>query len=178
MSDPRSTVGAMTQPPSSSTPMPRCVRSSTSSIPLTLRTSTQTLWSCRSPYRVASAGSSSDRKAGYEFACFAPPHELSKRLGASKVSELVARAEAGESVRSIARDVGVANSALTRMLREEGVEISKRKVSADEAAMLKAEYELGATVRELEKRFNLSHGAVLRALNSQGTEMRPNSRRK
>jgi lambda repressor-like predicted transcriptional regulator len=92
------------------------------------------------------------------------PHELSRRLGTEKVAELAQRAQAGESVRSLAREVGVANSALTRMLREQGVAIEKRKVSGEEAAQIKAEYESGATMRELEGRHGLSHGAVFRAL--------------
>ena len=88
------------------------------------------------------------------------------------MSELVARAEAGESIRSIARDVGVANSALTRMLRGEGVVISKRNVSDNEAAQMAAEYAADATMAELEKKYELSHGAVFRALHRSGVETR------
>lgn len=105
-------------------------------------------------------------------------HELSKRLGAEKVDELCARARAGESVRSLAREIGVANSALTRMLREQGVEISKRQMTDDEAASLAAEYKHGATMAELEKMHSLSHGAVLRSLHRSGVEMRAKAPRK
>ena len=98
-------------------------------------------------------------------------HELSKRVGAAKVDELCARARAGESVRSLAREVGVANSALNRMLRPQSVEISKRKVSVEEAAGMAKEYEAGATVREIETTHDLSHGAVLRSLHRCGVEM-------
>lgn len=105
-------------------------------------------------------------------------HELSKRLGTARVDELCGRARAGESVRSLAREVGVANSALTRMLREQGVEISKRKVSDDEAAAMAAEYEAGATMAELEKKYELSHGAVLRSLHRSGVETRAKAPRR
>ncbi len=105
-------------------------------------------------------------------------HELSKRLGSVKVEELVHRARAGESVRSLARELDVANSALTRMLREEGVAISKRKVSDDDAAAMAREYEAGATMAELEKEYGLSHGAVLRALHRCGAEMRASAPRR
>ncbi|MFK4728279.1 hypothetical protein ROT00_01190 [Agromyces mediolanus] len=105
-------------------------------------------------------------------------HELSKRLGSIKVAELVRRARAGESIRSLARELDVANSALTRMLREEGVVISKRKVSDDDAAAMAREYEAGATMAELEKRYELSHGAVLRALHRSGAKMRASAPRR
>ncbi len=104
-------------------------------------------------------------------------HELSKRLGGAKVDELVRRAKAGESVRSLARELGVANSALTRMLREHGVDISKRKVTDDEAAAMTREYEAGSTIAELEKKYGLSHGAVLRALHRCGAKMRASAPR-
>lgn len=105
-------------------------------------------------------------------------HELSKRLGNVKVEELVRRARAGESVRSLARELDVANSALTRMLREQGVEISKRRVSDDEAAAMAAEYEAGATMVELEKTYGLSHGAVLRSLHRSGVATRAKAPRR
>lgn len=105
-------------------------------------------------------------------------HELSKRLGAEKVSELVRRAHTGESARSLALELGVANSALTRMLREEGVTIQKRKVSAEDERALARAYEAGNTIAELEKSFKLSHGAVLRALHRSGVEMRAKAPRK
>ncbi len=104
-------------------------------------------------------------------------HELSKRLGSVKVEELTHRAREGESVRSLARELNVANSALTRMLREQGVAISRRKVSDNEAATMAIEYEAGATMAELEKKFGLSHGAVLRSLHRSGVEMRASAPR-
>ena len=114
----------------------------------------------------------SDRNEGSSAPKMYRDHELSKRLGGAKVDELVRRAQAGESVRSLARELGVANSALTRMLREQGVEISKRKVNEEEAAAMAREYEAGSTMAELERKFGLSHGAVLRSLHRSGVEMR------
>jgi len=72
----------------------------------------------------------------------------------------------------------VANSALTRMLKAEGVALIKRKVSDAEAASLAKEHKAGATIRELEARHGLSHGAVLRALHRAGVEMRAKAPRR
>lgn len=91
-------------------------------------------------------------------------HELSKRLGGEMVDVLVRRAQAGESVQSLAREVGVAHSALTRMLRAQGVTIQRRKVGEEEERALAKAYEAGHTIAELEESFRMSHGAVLRAL--------------
>ena len=113
-----------------------------------------------------------DREEGLSAPHAYRSHELSKRLGSVKVAELVHRARAGDSVRSLARELGVANSALTRMLREQGVEISKRKVSDEEAAAMACDYEAGRTMSELEKKYGLSHGAVLRSLHRSGVETR------
>lgn len=119
-----------------------------------------------------------DRGEGLSAPAPYQPHELSRRLGAVKVEGLVERAQAGESVRSLARELGVANSALTRMLREQDVAISKRKVSDEEAAELAQEYSAGATMAELEKEHGLSHGAVLRSLHRSGVEMRARAPRR
>ena len=105
-------------------------------------------------------------------------HELSERLGTEKISEIVARANAGESARSLARELGVANSALTRMLRVEGVVIQKRNVSVADARALARAYEAGHTIRELEAKHDLSHGAILRALHRAGVEMRAKAPRR
>lgn len=105
-------------------------------------------------------------------------HELSKRLGAEKVSEVVRRAVAGESARSLAEELGVAASALVRMLREQGVPIQRRKVSEEEERALAQAYEAGNTIAELEKQFKLSHGAVIRALHRAGVEMRAKAPRR
>ena len=119
-----------------------------------------------------------DRVEGSNAATPYKQHELSQRLGAVKVRELVERAQAGESARSLARELGVASSALTRMLRAQGVEVSRRKLSDSETARLRAAYDRGATIAELEKSHGLSHGAVIRALHRAGTEMRPRAPRK
>jgi hypothetical protein len=119
-----------------------------------------------------------DRSGGLNEPKVYRSHELSKRLGGAKVEELVRRAQAGESGRSLARELGVANSALTRMLREQGVEISKRKVSDEESTAMAAEYESGATMVELEKKYGLSHGAVLRSLHRSAVSMRASAPRR
>lgn len=99
-------------------------------------------------------------------------HELSKRLGGEMVDGLVGRAQAGESVQSLAREVGVAHSALTRMLRARGVTIQRRKVSEEKERALAKAYEAGQTIADLERSCKISHGAMLRALHRAGVEMR------
>lgn len=98
--------------------------------------------------------------------------ELSRRLGKKKVAELMQRFEAGESTSSLAKELGVSNSALIRMLRAQGAAIPKRKVTDEDVAAMAREYKAGATVREIEAKHGFSHGAVLRSLHRSGVEMR------
>lgn len=91
-------------------------------------------------------------------------HELSKRLGPEKLSDVISKYKAGASAQSLAREHGIAASALLRMLRAEGVPIRTKKVSDEQARQLRDEYDAGATMAELEKRHGLSHGVVYRAL--------------
>jgi hypothetical protein len=63
------------------------------------------------------------------------------------------------------------------MFRDQGVEVSRRKVTADEAEAMAREYEAGATMAELEKKCQLSHGAVLRSLHRSAVDMRPSAPR-
>ncbi|WP_290802350.1 hypothetical protein [Herbiconiux sp.] len=119
-----------------------------------------------------------DRDQGSKGSAEYRAHELSRRLGAKKLSEIVRRANSGESARSLAQELGVANSALTRMLREEGVSVRKSKVTAEDEQALARAYDAGNTIAELEKSFKLSHGAVLRALHRTGVEMRAKAPRR
>jgi hypothetical protein len=64
------------------------------------------------------------------------------------------------------------------MLKAEGVQIQKRKVSECEAATLATDYRAGATMRDLEAKYSLSHGVVLRALHREGVEMRAKAPRR
>jgi len=119
-----------------------------------------------------------DREVGLSEPVAYRPHELFKRLGVTKLDELIARAQRGESVRSLAREVGVANSALTRALREQGMVMSRTIVDEALTKRLATEYEAGATMRELEKKFGLSHGAVLRSLHRSGVSTRAKAPRR
>ncbi|GAB3155965.1 hypothetical protein GCM10027058_29260 [Microbacterium neimengense] len=89
---------------------------------------------------------------------------LGQRLSRARIEELVRRHSEGESVRTLAAEVGVAASALVRLLRNEGLVIEKRKVSDALVRQLAREYEAGATMRGLEQKHGLSHGVVFRAL--------------
>lgn len=100
------------------------------------------------------------------------PQCLSKRLSADQIDDAVRRYREGESARSIAIDIGVAPSALVRLLREKGVTVQRTRVTAEQARQMAKDYEAGSTMREIEARYGLSHGAVYRALHQVGFEPR------
>lgn len=88
------------------------------------------------------------------------------------------RYESGESATSIAKDLGVAPSALLRLLTQKQVVVRRHGLTPKQDAMLAKEYEAGATMAELEKTHRLSHGAVFRALHRAGVEMRESAPRR
>ncbi|MCH1882456.1 helix-turn-helix domain-containing protein [Agrococcus sp. ARC_14] len=97
---------------------------------------------------------------------------MTKRFAQATLAEIVRRAKAGESARSLAKAFEVAPSALTKLLRDHDVTPTKRIVTDHETAALTQAYEAGATMRQLEAKHGLSHGAVFRALHRSGVEMR------
>ena len=103
-------------------------------------------------------------------------HRLEARLGFATVAEVVSRYKSGESATAIAKDLGVAPSALLRLLSQKQVIVRKHGLTPEQAEMLAREYEAGATMSELEKKHQLSHGAVFRALHRAGLEARESAR--
>ncbi len=98
------------------------------------------------------------------------PHSLAKRLSGDQIEDAVRRYRGGESANSIAASYCVSGSAIVRLLREQGVVVTKKVVSPALAAVLASEYTSGATMAELEKRHGLSHGAVWRTLKREGVK--------
>lgn len=104
-------------------------------------------------------------------------HRLSERLGTEQIAEIVRRYEAGESATKLAKEYGIAPSALLRLLRERNVVVRRTKLSAEQDETLGREYAAGATMAELEQKYRLSHNTVHRALRRVGVEMRAIGRR-
>ncbi|GEK80149.1 hypothetical protein ABA31_15000 [Agrococcus baldri] len=113
-----------------------------------------------------------DREDGSSKAPTYRAQALAKRLEPGAIAEIVRRARAGESARSLAIEYVVAPSSMAKLLRENGVTVSRRTVTKTKTRILAREYEDGATMRELETKHGLSHGAVLRALHRSGVTMR------
>lgn len=105
-------------------------------------------------------------------------HQLSNRLSAEQVDEIIQRYSSGESARSLANKLDVAPSALIRLLRERNIVVRRQVVTEEiEQAMVQG-YEVGTTMVELEAKYGFSHGAVLRALHRAGVEMRARAPRR
>lgn len=119
-----------------------------------------------------------DREDGSSKAGSYRARALTKRFAQATLAEIVRRAKAGESARSLAKAFEVAPSAMTKLLRDRGVTPTKRIVTDDETAVLTQEYEAGATMRQLEAKHGLSHGAVFRALHRSGVETRAKAPRR
>ena len=105
-------------------------------------------------------------------------HQLSSRLSAEQIAEIVRRYEAGDSARTLAAEFDVASSALLRLLREKNVVIRRQVITPEQEGLMARDYEDGMTVAELREKHGVSHGAVLRALHHAGVEMRAKAPRR
>jgi hypothetical protein len=103
-------------------------------------------------------------------------HRLSRRLETEQLDEIIRRYQAGMSATALAREAGIAPSALLRLLRERNVVIRQHGVPEEVALAMGQEYEAGATKAELQEKFTF--GAVLRALHRSGVEMRAKAPRR
>jgi hypothetical protein len=118
-----------------------------------------------------------DHKHGSSKAVSYRAQALPKRLGAKKVEDIFQRYGSGESATMIAKDLGVAPSALLRLLSEKKVVVRKHGLTPQQDAALAREYEAGSSMAELEKKHQLSHSTVSRALHRSGAEIRNRGRR-
>ena len=105
-------------------------------------------------------------------------HKLSARLSTDQIDEIVRRYGTGESARLLATELGVAPSALLRLLRERNVVVRRQVITPEQKDLMARNYAAGMTVAELKDKHGVSHGAVLRALHRAGVEMRAKAPRK
>jgi transcriptional regulator with XRE-family HTH domain len=105
-------------------------------------------------------------------------HRLSARLSPETIDDIVRRYAAGESARSLAQQIGIAPSALLRLLRERNVVVRQQVVTPELEQAMATGYKAGMTVAELKEKHGLSHGAVLRTLHRMGVEMRAKAPRR
>jgi DNA invertase Pin-like site-specific DNA recombinase len=99
--------------------------------------------------------------------------ELSLRLGDEVMDEIVRRYEAGEGSPTIAREYGVAPSALIRALRARGVRIREQVLSDEVVARAAQLYESGLPVQRVADELHVAKSTLLRALKKAGVQMRP-----
>lgn len=94
-----------------------------------------------------------------------------KRLSKDEISEMLARAAAGESCKAIATDYGVALSTIYWTLDRygDGVQLRKRALS-DRTSELAAMREAGTSYAEMAAHFGVSSRTVKDELNRQGME--------
>jgi DNA invertase Pin-like site-specific DNA recombinase len=99
--------------------------------------------------------------------------KLDLRLGDETMDEIVRRYNAGEGSPAIARDYGIAPSALIRALRVRGVRIREQVLSEDVVARAAQLYESGLPVQRVADKLHVAKSTLLRAMKKAGVQMRP-----
>ncbi|MFB2556784.1 hypothetical protein [Herbiconiux liangxiaofengii] len=99
-------------------------------------------------------------------------HDAARRLGAERVSELVAKYEAGAPAQTLANEFNIGSSTVLRLVRTAGGRVRRHGVEdevRDEARRL---YESGLSVQKVADRLGLTQSTTLRTLTRAGVTMR------
>ncbi len=92
-------------------------------------------------------------------------------------AELVARYEAGATIRELASWSGAHRETVVRHLVHARVEIRQRGLTIGQAEAVKSLYLDGLTLAEIGQRFGVASSTVGRCLHGQGVSLRPAARR-
>lgn len=102
--------------------------------------------------------------------------EAPTSTGAADPENLLQRAEtayaAGESLKVVARQVGIGHELLSRLLRERGVVLRNHSQSSSEIRLMPAMYEQAASLERVGDKFGYTAGTVRNHLIIAGATMR------
>jgi transposase-like protein len=102
-----------------------------------------------------------------------PSRNLSRRFSRHEIAEIISRYGAGQSTPALARDYGIAKSALLRLLHSEGVPIRKQAITPADTARAVQLYESGLSITEIVEQVGYSYNTVRKSLHESGAVMRP-----
>lgn len=105
------------------------------------------------------------------------PRSLRRRLAAEVREALVARHQAGESIKALSREFGISESGLRDLLVAEEVLFSKQPMAPEEIDSAVQLYESGLPVTQVVKAVGYSIGTVRRVLRERGVTMRSHGAR-
>ena len=101
---------------------------------------------------------------------------LDRRLGKTKIAELIYRYEAGEPIPKLATECGVSKSGLNDLLRRHSVTLRYRPMTNDEIQRALQRYAEGAALSQLATEFEASQETIRKMLLKAGVTMRPSRR--
>ena len=87
--------------------------------------------------------------------------------------DMLARYEAGASIREVAAAFNVHRETAARHLRSAGAQLRKTGLTEEQAARAEALYLSGQTLAQVGEKFGVSQGTIGRCLREHGMELRP-----
>lgn len=99
-------------------------------------------------------------------------HRAGRCLGADGVADLVARYEAGATVRELAERFGIHRVTVTAQLQRVGIPTRKAGLGADQAGEVMRLYEQGWSARKLAKNYEVSDHTIAAELRRAGVRLR------
>jgi hypothetical protein len=102
-----------------------------------------------------------------------PSRKLRRRLGAAGVADVVARYQAGQSVRQLSRVIEASGDAILRLLDEEGIQRRQpRYLTADEKSEVVRRYQAGESTYQVAAATGVPKTTVARTLQRAGVALR------
>lgn len=109
--------------------------------------------------------------------CGGEMRNLNRRLAPQAIEELVTRYKAGDSTPALARDYGIAKSALLQLLHNERVTLRKQAITPRDPKRAARLYESGLSITVIVEQVGYSYSTVRKSLHESGVAMRPRGAR-
>lgn len=103
-------------------------------------------------------------------------HRIERRVSSEQLDEIVRRYATGESTPTLAREFGVAEGSIGRLLRNRGIELRLRPLSDEVVARAVELYADGLGVQAVADQLRVPKSTLLRAMKAVGVPLRPPKR--
>lgn len=100
------------------------------------------------------------------------PRSIRRRLGPQQVDQLCADYQAGQTTRQLSEAYGIGKTAVTRLLREQGVPLRHQGLSPDQVQQAAELYQAGQSVAQVASALGFHPSSVYDTLKRAGVQLR------
>lgn len=101
-----------------------------------------------------------------------PPRRISRRLSQENIAQLCADYHAGVTTRQLSDNYGIGKTTVTRLLRENGIQLRHQGLDATQISRAVELYQSGASVAQLASKLGVHASSAYDALRAAGVAFR------